>query len=101
MKFRINTCVLACAAGLLTAAFSGLSQTKPAVQVKIPIIVARPEDVSSIESIVKADYESISGGVGVPRQWGRDLSLYGPHGWFVGIGTNSKTDATIKRSFTA
>ena len=37
-----------------------------------------PEDVASIEAIVHADYESISGGVGVARQWARDFSLYDP-----------------------
>jgi len=53
----------------------GLAHTKNKI-VDIPIVAERPEDVSTIEAIVKADYESISGGVGVPRQWARDLSLH-------------------------
>jgi ketosteroid isomerase-like protein len=40
---------------------------------------ARPEDVSSPEAIVRADYESISGAIGVARQWGRSFSLYDPY----------------------
>jgi hypothetical protein len=55
----------------------GLAQTKHKI-VDIPIVAARPEDVGTIEAIVEADYESISGVVGVPRQWARDLSLYVP-----------------------
>ena len=58
-----------------------------------------PDDVASIEAIVNADYESISGGVGVPRQWGRDLSLYDPHAWFVSVDTDPKTGTIMKASF--
>ena len=36
--------------------------------VEVPTIAPRPEDVGSIEGIVNASYETISGGVGVPRQ---------------------------------
>jgi hypothetical protein len=38
----------------------GLAQTEHKI-VDIPIVAARPEDVGTIEAIVKADYESISG----------------------------------------
>ena len=43
--------------------------------VAVPAIAPRNEDISTIEGIVKASYETISGGVGVPRQWGRDRTL--------------------------
>jgi hypothetical protein len=59
----------------------------------VPVIAARPEDVSSIESIVKADYESISGGVGVARQWARDLTLYDPNARSFEASTDPKTHA--------
>ncbi|MGH9747978.1 MAG: nuclear transport factor 2 family protein [Candidatus Acidiferrales bacterium] len=59
------------------ATASAAADSKP--HVKIEVIPARPEDVSTIEAIVKADYDCISGGVGAPRQWSRDLSLYDPH----------------------
>lgn len=44
--------------------------------VTIPVIEASPADVSSIDGIIKAFYETISGPVGQPRQWGRDRTLY-------------------------
>lgn len=53
--------------------------------VEIPKIEADPKDVSTIEGIIKAFYEVISGGKGVPRQWGRDKTLYMPDVRFVGM----------------
>jgi hypothetical protein len=61
--------------------------------VPIAIVPAKPEDVSTIEAIVRADYESISGGVGVARAWGRDLSLYDPHARSFVVWKNEKTGA--------
>lgn len=55
------------------------AQTTAPKHVNVPVVAPRPEDVASIEAIVKADYESISGGVGVARQWSRDFSLYDPY----------------------
>ena len=48
--------------------------------------VARPEDVSSIENIVTAFYEVVSGPAGSPRQWDRDRGLYMPEARLVSIG---------------
>jgi hypothetical protein len=56
---------------------------------------ARPEDVGSIEAIVKASYETISGGVGVPRQWGRDESLFDPNVRFVAVERDPKSGAVV------
>jgi hypothetical protein len=60
---------------VLFAAFSAFAQNtkKP---IEIPVVEPRAEDVGSIDGIVKAFYEVISGGVGVPRQWSRDKTLY-------------------------
>lgn len=44
----------------------------------IPRIASDPKDVSTIDGIVKAFYETISGPKGQPRQWGRDRTLYMP-----------------------
>jgi hypothetical protein len=52
---------------------------------EIAIVQPRVEDVGSIDGIVKAFYEVISGGVGVPRQWSRDKTLYIPDIRFVGM----------------
>jgi hypothetical protein len=58
---------------------------QPQKHVQVQPVAARPEDVASIEAIVKASYETISGGVGVPRQWARDESLFDPNVRFVSV----------------
>ena len=35
-------------------------------------------DAVSIDGVIKALYESISGPAGAPRQWERDRALYAP-----------------------
>ena len=66
---------------LLTAAAAG----QPPVRVEIPTIPADPKDVATIDSIIKAFYEAISGPAGQPRQWGRDKTLYIPGVKFVSM----------------
>ena len=44
--------------------------------VEIPVIAPDPADVSTIDGIIKAFYETISGPKGAPRQWSRDRPLY-------------------------
>ena len=53
--------------------------------VEIAKIDANPVDVSTIDGIVKAFYETISGPKGQPRQWSRDRTLYMPDVRFVGM----------------
>ncbi len=78
------------AVGCFSLALSMLAQDKQKGHVEIPTIAARPEDVSSPEAIVKADYETISGGVGVPRQWARALTLYDPNARQFSVYKDSK-----------
>ena len=61
--------------------------------VAIPTIVADPKDVSSIDGIIRAFYETISGPKGQPRQWGRDRTLYMPTVNFIGM---SERDGKIR-----
>jgi hypothetical protein len=68
--------------------------------INVATVPARATDVGSPEAIVRADLECISGGVGVPRQWGRDVSLYDPHGFFVATRTDPKTGKVTVRSET-
>lgn len=42
------------------------------------VFIPRPSDVSSIEAILRASYEAISGPAGEPRDWDRFLSLFVP-----------------------
>jgi hypothetical protein len=53
--------------------------------VVVPKIAADPKDVSTIDAIVRAFYETISGPKGQPRQWGRDRTLYMPGVRYVGM----------------
>lgn len=57
--------------------------------VDVPTVEALPADVSSIDGIIKAFYETISGPAGQPRQWGRDRTLYVRDIRFYEIGRQS------------
>jgi hypothetical protein len=41
-------------------------------------IPPRPEDVASVNGMMRAFYEVVSGPAGTPRQWARDRTLYIP-----------------------
>jgi hypothetical protein len=68
----------------------------PRKSVSVPVAAARPEDVSSIDGIVKAFYEVISGPSGQPRQWSRDRTLYIPRVQFVAMNEDSAHHATAQ-----
>lgn len=53
---------------------STLAQNADSEQINYPLT----EDVSSIEGIIKAFYDVVSGPKGAPRQWKRDRSLHHP-----------------------
>ena len=48
-------------------------------------LTPRPEDVSTIDGIIAAYYDVISGPAGTPRQWHRDSTLYIPNVHFVAM----------------
>ena len=54
---------------ILTAMFAVAALGQNPVRVEIPTIPVDPKDVASIDSIIKAFYEAISGPAGQPRQW--------------------------------
>lgn len=56
-----------------------------APKVKVETIAPRPEDVVTLDGIIKAFYETISGPKGQPRQWARDRTLYIPEVRFVSM----------------
>jgi hypothetical protein len=63
--------------------------------IEIAPVEANPADVSTIDGIIKAFYETISGGKGVARQWSRDRTLYTPDARFVAM---SERDGKIRAS---
>src|SRR5215470_4142389 len=87
MKRHVFVCLLAAVA----LAPVVLAQEQAKAHVEVPIIAANPEDVSSIEAIIKASYDTISGGVGVARQWGRERTLNDEHARFVAAEVDPKT----------
>jgi hypothetical protein len=58
-------------------------RTATGKHVKIDSVPARPEDVSTLDGIMKAYYETGSGPAGQPRQWARDRTLFSPDVRFV------------------
>ncbi|HEX8370061.1 MAG TPA: hypothetical protein VF604_16055 [Pyrinomonadaceae bacterium] len=83
---NLSKLFLIAAVVLSVAAASVFAQDTPAKKaLEIPVVEPRAADVGSIDGIVKAFYEVISGGVGVPRQWSRDKTLYIADVRFVGM----------------
>jgi len=66
-----------------------------------PIKEANPADVSSIDAIMKAVYEVISGDAGQKRDWDRFRSLFHKDARLIPTGTNPNTKMTGARAFTA
>src|ERR1700692_861067 len=54
--------------------------------VAVPALKPLDKDVATLDGIMAAFYEVISGAAGVPRQWGRDRTLYIPGVRFVSLG---------------
>ena len=53
-----------------------VAQTPPRRHVSVPTVAPRAADVASVDGVVQAYYDVISGPAGAPRQWSRDRSLY-------------------------
>jgi hypothetical protein len=60
-------------------------EEKAAPKISVETVAPRPEDVSTLDGIIKAFYETISGPKGQPRQWARDRTLYIPEARFVSM----------------
>ena len=82
MEMRINRRSLVLAALLALCGAAGLSRAQdqnPAAtkHVDVPTVAPRPEDVSSLDGIIKAFYEVVSGPAGQPRHVARSqLGLF-------------------------
>lgn len=60
----------------------------PSGKASVPVetVPALPEDVGSIDGVMRAFYEVINVAPDEPRQWARDRTLYSPWIRFVGMG---------------
>ena len=61
---------------VLCAGADAGAQARRRRPIAVPIVVASNADVVSIDGVVKAYYDVISGPKGTPRQWARDRTLY-------------------------
>lgn len=91
----IKTSVLLLAGLLIPVGSARNSQAQDKKQnvtkhVEVPIIAPRAEDVGSLDGIMKAFYEVVSGPAGEPRQWSRDRTLYISGVRFVSMTENEK-----------
>ena len=53
--------------------------------IDVPTIAPLPTDVASLDGLIAAYYDVISGPAGQPRQWSRDRTLYIPEIRFVAM----------------
>lgn len=59
-------------------AVSGAQATVAHPHVDVASIEARPQDVATLDGVVLAFYDVVTGPPGQPRQWARDRTLYWP-----------------------
>ena len=88
---------LAALAAIPLLAFPGWAQDAPA-HVSVPAVEARAADVETIDGIVAAFYEVISGPAGQPRDWGRDATLYLEPIYFTITSVDPQTGAPTART---
>ena len=74
----------ALAALLVLGAGAVAAQTPP--RVEVPTIAPRPDDVGTIDGMINAYYDVVSGPAGKPREWARDRTLYIKDLRFVEVG---------------
>jgi len=69
-------------------------------ETKIEVKEANPADVSSIDGIMKAVYDVISGGAGQKRDWDRFRTLFHKDARMIPSGKNAQTGVVGARAFT-
>ena len=91
--------VISLAALLLSSSYSNAQEKNKSLvkkHIKVHTVQPRVEDVSTLDGIIKAYYEIISGPAGQPRDWGRDRTLYIPGVKFVSTNVrNGKPTAKV------
>ena len=63
---------------------------QPSGTIKVESIAPRPDDVGSIDGLMRAFYDVVNIAPDAPRQWARDRTLYSPWIRFVGSGRGLK-----------
>jgi len=78
-----------------TAAPAGTAQAQAPLQV-LAQVQARSADVESIDAIVAALYDVISGDAGKPRDWNRMRSLFAPEGRLMAVGRRPEGTVVLR-----
>jgi hypothetical protein len=82
---------------VLTAALAAVASAQaPTSHVAVPTLTPRPADVATIDGIIAAYYDVITGPAGQPRQWGRDRTLYWPGIRFFAASVNKDGAPTVR-----
>lgn len=63
-----------------------LAQAPKPARIEVPTRAPQPADVATLDGMIRAWYDIVSGPAGQPRDWGRDRSLYIPDLRFVTAG---------------
>lgn len=82
------------ATGVALAVIFGSSPLIAQEHIQVPTQAPRAEDVSSLDGIMKAFYEVVSGPAGQPRDWARDRTLYLPDIRFIQTETDRSGKVT-------
>ena len=98
MKKQIFTLALMIMA-LAGSSMAQVSKETVTKKEKPKVYKANPEDVGSIDAIIKATYDVISGGVGEKRDWNRFHSLFYKNARMMPLGKN-RQGVTGMRQFT-
>lgn len=76
MNLSVRLMILVVAVSSFFSACFAQSAGESKKHVEVPTISPRAEDVATIDGIMKAFYDVISGAAGQARQWSRDRTLY-------------------------
>jgi hypothetical protein len=77
---------LALALGAFSAGTASAQETRPLAAAVAAAPTALPADVGSVDGVIAALYDVISGPAGKPRDWNRLRSLFAPQGKLVAVG---------------
>ena len=69
---------------------------KKSSHVAVNTSAARSDDVSTLDGILHAYYDVVSGPAGQPRQWARDRTLYIPEARFVALSKGFKGEPVAR-----
>lgn len=88
---------------ILGLAFSAVAQEEKkdmTKEEKAKVYTVKSSDVSTIDGIMKATYDSISGAKDEKRNWDRFRSLFHPDARLIPSGTNPNTGITGAKAYT-